>query len=76
MEGDPEPATTPALDTWTPYLRDDLQRVAGEVASTAGIQVDTAWLVVHEEMATLMPEFKQTQADVGLQASLARYQDD
>ncbi|KAJ9525782.1 hypothetical protein QJQ45_008218 [Haematococcus lacustris] len=58
MEGDPMPLTTPALDTWTPYLRDDLQRVAGEVASTAGIQMDTAWQVVHEEMASLMPEFK------------------
>ncbi|KAJ9509190.1 hypothetical protein QJQ45_001461 [Haematococcus lacustris] len=42
MEGDPEPATTPALDTWTPYLRDDLQRVAAEVVSTTGCQVDTA----------------------------------
>ncbi|KAL6755707.1 hypothetical protein V8C86DRAFT_2436735 [Haematococcus lacustris] len=58
MEGDPAPLATPALDTWTPFLRDDLQRVAGDVASTAGIQVDTAWQVVHEEMDSLMPEFK------------------
>ncbi|KAL6750735.1 hypothetical protein V8C86DRAFT_3030721 [Haematococcus lacustris] len=39
MEGDPAPLATPALDTWTPFLRDDLQRVAGDVASTAGIQM-------------------------------------
>ncbi|KAL6744946.1 hypothetical protein V8C86DRAFT_2446884 [Haematococcus lacustris] len=58
MEGDPVPLATPALDTWTPFLRDDLQRVAGDVASTTGIQVDTAWQVVHEEMDSLMPEFK------------------